>query len=88
MLFVGRLMSYLRYLCLFAHSGVLILCFCFAFCRLKLLSKQNMHLFDSILMAVFASAVYHGLEHQSVQIKNYKISMCCFSVYRARSIKK
>jgi predicted RND superfamily exporter protein len=34
MLFVGRLMSYLRYLCLFAHSGVLILCFCFAFRRL------------------------------------------------------
>ena len=29
-----RLMSYLRYLCLFAHSGVLILCFCFAFRRL------------------------------------------------------
>jgi uncharacterized membrane protein YcaP (DUF421 family) len=34
-----------------------------------------MHLFDSILMAVFASAVDHGLEHQSVQIKNYEISV-------------
>ena len=31
-LFVGELMSYLRYLCLFAYSGVqphIVLCFCF-----------------------------------------------------------
>jgi len=47
-----------------------------------------MHLFDSVLMAVFASAVDHGLEHRSVQIKSYKISSSCFSVCRARSIKK
>jgi hypothetical protein len=58
------------------------------FLVLKLLSKQNMHLFDSILMAVFASVVDHGFEHRSAQAKDYKISMCCFSVCRARSIKK
>ena len=34
-LFVEGIMSYLRYLCLFAHSGVQhILCFCFVFLRL------------------------------------------------------
>jgi len=34
-LYITGLMSYLRYLCLFAYSGVQdILCFCFAFLRL------------------------------------------------------
>ena len=34
-LFVGGLMSYLRYLCLFVYSGVQhILCFCFVCLRL------------------------------------------------------
>ena len=36
-LFVGRLVFYLRYLCLFTYSGVLhisVLCFCFTFLRL------------------------------------------------------
>ena len=36
LLFVGGLVSYLRYLCLFVHSGVqnIVLCFCFVFLRL------------------------------------------------------
>jgi hypothetical protein len=41
-LFVGGLMSYLRCLCLFVHSGVqnIVLCFCFVFLRLVYLMLQ------------------------------------------------
>jgi len=35
-LFVGGLVSYLRYLCLFAHSGVQHILLCFSFVILRL----------------------------------------------------
>jgi hypothetical protein len=65
---VGGLMFYLRYLCLFVHSGV----------------QHILNHISGVMASVLASsAVDRGFEPRSGQTKDYTIGICHFSAKHA-----